>query len=142
MKNGLIAGFVATAVLSVIMVLKSMMGVMPDVNAIAMMAAMIGEKTGMANTIPLAWVMHFAIGTFGWGGLYLILHGVLPGSSLVRGILFGVGAWLIMMLVVMPMHGAGLFGLNIGPHATMATLMLHIVFGAVLGTVFSRLSRA
>lgn len=142
MKNGLIAGFAATAVLSAIMIMKSMMGVMPDVNAIKMMAGMIAEKTGMTNTIPIAWIMHFVIGTLAWGGGYSLLQGMLPGSSLVKGILFGVGAWLIMMLVVMPMTGEGLFGLNIGPHATMATLMLHVIFGAVLGTVYGRLSRA
>lgn len=139
MKNGLIAGFVATVALSAIMVMKSMMGVMPDVNVIKMMAGMIREKTGMTNTVPFAWIMHFAIGTFAWGGLYSLLHGALPGSSLIRGILFGVGAWLIMMLVVMPVTGEGLFGLNIGPHASFATLMLHLVFGAVLGTVYGRL---
>ncbi len=142
MKNGLIAGFIATVVLSAIMILKSIMGVMPDVNAIKMMAGMISQKTGMTNTLPIAWIMHFIIGTVVWGGGFSIIQSALPGSSIVKGIVFGVGAWLIMMLVVMPMTGEGLFGLNIGPHATLATLMLHIVYGAVLGSVFSRLSRA
>jgi hypothetical protein len=35
---------------------------------------------------------------------------------------------------VMPMVGAGLFGMNLGIMAPMMTLILHIVFGAVLGT--------
>jgi len=45
------------------------------------------------------------------------------------------------MVVMMPMAGAGLFGLNlgIGMMAAVMTLILHIVFGAVLGLVFASL---
>ena len=44
-----------------------------------------------------------------------------------------------MMLIVMPAAGAGLFGLNMGMMAPVMTLMLHAIYGAVLGFVFSRL---
>jgi hypothetical protein len=54
--------------------------------------------------------------------------------------MFSIAAWLMMMLVVMPMAGAGLFGLNLGMAAPMMTLMLHAIFGAVLGVVFGKLS--
>ncbi|MET4104588.1 Mg2+ and Co2+ transporter CorA [Roseovarius sp. MBR-78] len=39
-------------------------------------------------------------------------------------------------MVVMPMAGAGMFGMNFGMMAPMMTLVLHIIFGAVLGAVF------
>jgi len=35
--------------------------------------------------------------------------------------------------MVMPMTGAGIFGMNSGIMAPMTTLVLHIAFGAVLG---------
>ena len=41
-----------------------------------------------------------------------------------------------MMVMVMPMAGAGLFGMAFGVMAPMMTLVLHIVFGAVLGAVY------
>ena len=44
-----------------------------------------------------------------------------------------------MMLVVMPMAGAGVFGLNMGMMAPLMTLMLHAIYGAVLGFAFGRL---
>ena len=50
--------------------------------------------------------------------------------------IFGVGAWLMMMIAVMPMAGAGLFGMNFGMVAPVMTLVLHIIFGAVLGGVY------
>lgn len=37
---GLVAGFIATVVLSVMMVAKSMMGIMPELDVIAMLSTM------------------------------------------------------------------------------------------------------
>ena len=45
-----------------------------------------------------------------------------------------------MMLVLMPMAGAGLFGINMGIMASMMTLVLHLIFGAVPGWVRGRLA--
>lgn len=133
-KNGFIAGFVATVVLSVLMVFKAMMGLMPDLNVIAMLSRMMGSPPVMG------WVAHFVIGTIAWGGLFALLHEKIPGNTLwVKGIVFAVGAWLLMMIVVMPMAGAGLFGMNLGIMAPMMTLVLHIIFGAVLGGTFASL---
>ncbi|TDX28351.1 hypothetical protein DFO67_11051 [Modicisalibacter xianhensis] len=55
--------------------------------------------------------------------------------------IFATGAWLLMMLVPMPMSGAGLFGLNIGPMAPVMILILHWIWGAVLGGVYQRLAK-
>ncbi len=147
MKNisaGLLAGFVATVVLSVMMMIaKAMMGVMPDLNVIAMIGNMMGASVGVG------WIVHFMIGTIAWGAGFSVIEGMLPGSSVVvKGIVFGIAAWFGMMIVVMPMAGAGLFGMNmsatLGFMTPIMTLVLHIVFGAVLGVVYqiatSRLS--
>ncbi len=37
------------------------------------------------------------------------------------------------------MAGAGIFGMNLGMMAPIMTMMLHAVFGAVLGGVFAKL---
>lgn len=132
---GAVAGFVATVVLSAMMVVKDMMGIMPELDVIAMLGAM----TGVAAAI--GWVMHFMIGTVAWGAGFALVSDRLPGGSAVmRGIVFGVAAWLAMMIAVMPMAGAGLFGLGLGIMAPVMTLMLHVVFGAVLGAVFQTIA--
>jgi len=77
------------------------------------------------------------IGTVVWGGLFAWLDPILPGSShWFKGVVFGVGAWALMMILVMPMAGAGFFGVNMGMMAPIMTLMLHAIFGAVLGGVY------
>jgi hypothetical protein len=55
--------------------------------------------------------------------------------------ILGTLGWLMMMVAVMPMAGAGMFGLNMGVMAPIATLMLHLIFGAVLGFTYQKLSK-
>lgn len=140
MGKGVIAGFVATLVLSVLMVMKAMMGVMPQMNAIAMLAGMAHRWMGTPMLPLVGWGLHFMIGSLLWGGLFAGLVKAIPGRSpLAKGLIFATAAWLLMMVLVMPMAGAGLFGLHLGFGAPVATLMLHAVYGAVLGVVYGRL---
>lgn len=135
-KAGLVAGFSATVVLSAMMIAKSMMGVMPELDVIHMLSAMMGAPAAMG------WLGHFMIGTIAWGGGFALLHGMIPGSGAVlKGVLFGIAAWLGMMIMVMPMAGAGFFGMAFGIMAPMMTLVLHIIFGAVLGAVYQMQSK-
>jgi len=138
--KGIIAGFIGTLALTGLMILKKNMGVMPDLDPVHMLSTMAAEKMGMEINLMIGWVMHFVIGSVAWGGAFAVLNNVLPGSSqVVKGIVLGIGAWLLMMIGPMPMTGAGLFGLSMGIMAPVITLVFHIVFGAVMGLVFSKL---
>jgi uncharacterized protein DUF6789 len=135
--RGIVAGLIATAVLSVIMIMKGMMGLMPQLNVIAMLGSMMGTSSA------IAWAIHFMIGAVAWGAGFAILFNLLPGkSSTGKGISLGLAAWLMMMFLVMPMAGAGMFGMNMGMMAPVMTLVLHVIFGAVLGGVFGKLGSA
>jgi hypothetical protein len=130
--KGMVAGFAATVVLSSLMVMKATMGLMPDLDVVAMLTKMMGASSPVAG-----WVAHLMIGAVIWGGLFAWLDPSLPGGShWLKGIVFGVGAWLMMMVAVMPMAGAGFFGMSFGMMAPIMTLVLHIIFGAVLGGVY------
>ena len=133
--RGMAAGLAATVALSVIMVAKGMMGLMPELNVIAMLSAMM-------QSVPIVgWMAHFVIGMFAWGVGFVLVSGILPGkSNLAKGVSFGIGAWVMMMLVIMPMAGAGFFGLKMGMMAPVMTLMLHVIYGAILGSVYGKLA--
>jgi hypothetical protein len=77
-----------------------------------------------------------------WGIIYAWLDPSLPGSHWIRGIIFATGAWLIMMIVMTPMAGAGFFGIKIGLMAPIATLVMHWIYGAVLGAVYGAMQPA
>ncbi|MDQ6957521.1 MAG: hypothetical protein Q9M24_00235 [Mariprofundaceae bacterium] len=139
-RKSMVAGFVATIVLSVLMVMKMKMGVMPDLNAIKMMTTMAHGMLGTPAVPVVGWMMHFMIGTVLWGVLFAVIGKLLPGSGYVsKGLSFGVLAWVLMMVMVMPMAGAGFFGLSLGMMAPVMTLMLHLVYGAVLGGLYGKL---
>lgn len=133
--RGIVGGLVATAVMSALMLMKAAMGVMPQLDVIAMLAGMMGVSA------VIAWVVHFMIGAI-WGVLFALGYGVIPGGgSVVKGMLVGIAAWLMMMVVVMPMAGAGFFGMQMGIMAPVMTLVLHIIFGAVMGFVYDKVGR-
>ena len=135
--RGMLAGFAATAVLSALMVMKSMMGVMPELDVIKMLSSMMGMPA------TSGWAAHFMIGTVLWGGMFAVFNSGIPGSSqIAKGGVLGLAAWLMMMLAVMPMAGQGLFGLNPGMVAPVMTAMLHVIFGAVMGLVYAQLAYA
>lgn len=139
--NGMLAGFVATVVLSALMLMKSQMGMMPQVNAIQMLTKMGATYAGLPLNPAIGWMMHFFIGTVMWGILFALLVPRLTGAYWVKGVWFSVGAWLLMMVLAMPMAGAGFFGLNLGIGAPIATLVLHLIFGAVMGGTYGWLEQ-
>lgn len=128
--KGMLAGFAATLVLSAIMVMKTLMGLMPQLDVIGMLASMLGASQAVG------WLVHFAIGTVMYGIAMAIMASYWPGNPISVGLLLGAAGWLMMMVVVKPMAGAGLFGMQLGFMAPVMTLMLHLIFGAVLGWAF------
>ncbi|ANF23822.1 DUF6789 family protein [Stutzerimonas stutzeri] len=129
-----VAGFIATLVLSMMMVVKSMFGLMPQLDVIAMLSGMLGVS------LVGAWVVHFLVGTVGYGIAIALLSRTRPSPEVVSGLILSVIGWLIMMLGMMPMAGKGLFGMQIGIMAPLMTLMLHLIFGAILGWVYGKMT--
>lgn len=134
-SKGMLAGLVATIVLSLLMVLKTAMGLMPQLDLPRMLAGMMGSP----DTPIIGWIVHLAIGIVVYGIAIATLDLKLPGKSCVgHGVILGIIGWLIMMVVLMPMVGAGLFGMDMGIMASVMALVLHLIFGAVLGWVYGR----
>lgn len=138
--NGVLSGLIATVVLSLLMVVKGMMGIMPNLNVVAMLTQM-GHHFMHTPAVPvMGWIFHFVIGALVWGVVYPLAEPAMPAQSgWGKGVIFGMLAWLVMMVVVMPMAGAGFFGFGLSLAAPVMTLMLHLIYGAVLGGTYGRL---
>ncbi|MBV9896049.1 MAG: hypothetical protein JO020_17950 [Chloroflexi bacterium] len=81
----------------------------------------------------------FFVGGMVWALLYaLVFDGRVNGSPLERGVKFALVPWLFSLLIFMPLVGGGLLGLSLGagPLPILGNLVLHAVYGAVLGTVW------
>jgi hypothetical protein len=84
---------------------------------------------------------HFIVGVVVWGLLFGGYDAVATRPApWLKGIIFGIFTWVLMMVVFMPLAKVGLFGSKIGPMAAVVTLMYHLVYGAVLGTTYGLLS--
>ena len=133
--KGFVAGFVATAIVSVLMIVKTQAGIATEFSVIDVLSAVV-ETPGQAE---YGWAAHFAVGVFLWGGLFALASDVFPGSYLIKGLIFGVASWLLMMLGFLPYAGHQPFGADLGGMVPVATLVLHVVFGAVLGLTYQAL---
>ena len=120
--RGVIAGFLATLLLSAIF------------DPMATLAR-------MADVLPptFAWALHFTVGSLIWGAGFALVHGHMRGPSWLRGLLFGLAAWFAVMLTVMPFTRGGFFGLGLGLAAPGVMLLIHLVYGTVLGAIYGLL---
>lgn len=128
--RAIVGGLAGTALMTGMMYgVAPMMGVHMDI------AAMLGSMLGGSWTAGL--LMHVMLGSVVFPLAYvLVLQRWLPGTPVVRGLLFGTGLWLMAQVVVMPMMGAGLFSANAGGlMAAMGSLVGHVVYGTTLGAM-------
>jgi uncharacterized protein DUF6789 len=132
--RGMIAGFVATLVLSGLMLIKGSMDLLPEVNIIRLLVSL-----GSIGTVA-AWMDHFIVGTVVWGLLFAALDEVSQLPHWLKGIIFGIFAWLLAMALFMPLTKSGLFGWRIGIWASVVMLVYHLVYGAVLGVTYGLLT--
>jgi hypothetical protein len=80
---------------------------------------------------------------FAGGLLWALLYGLVferrtRGPAWRRGVLFALIPWLFSLAVFLPIVGGGILGLSLGagPLPIIGNLILHAVYGAVLGTVY------
>lgn len=103
--KGILAGFVATVVLSVCMFAQAMAHWAPALNAVVLLQRLIG------GGVIGAWIGYFVIGTLIWGLVFVWLYSRLPGGyGVFRGLVFGVLAWAAMLLLFFRWPGPAFWG--------------------------------
>ncbi len=108
--KGMLAGLVATLVLSGLLLFKGTINLVPELSIISLLMSL-GSITAVQ-----AWMDHFIVGVVAWGlafGAYDSLAS--RPAHWLKGIIFGVFAWVVMMVLFMPLAKAGVFGWKIGP---------------------------
>ena len=126
-------GVIATAVMSVVAIMAPMMG-MPKMD--------FGEMLGVNNpmlAMPYAagWMIHFVIGIMLTAIYASVFLNRLIGSYVVRGIIFAMIPFVIAQSMMMPVMGNG-FWSGGDLMSIMGSLIGHVCFGAVLGSVYTK----
>jgi hypothetical protein len=92
----------------------------------------------IGDSVAIGLVLNLVLGLV-WAMIYgLWFAQRLPGAGWQRGMLFSLIPWLLSLLVFFPLTGLGLFGseLDAGILPAAGNLVLHLVYGAVLGTLY------
>ncbi len=132
--RAILGGFVGTAVMTLMMYFVAPMMLGKPMDIAAMLGGMLGGSWAMGL------LMHFANGSIVFPLIYAYgLYRLLPGEPWLRGTIWGLILWLLAQVVVMPMMGAGVFSAHAGSlMAVMASLIGHVVYGALLGEIAGR----
>ncbi len=144
-ESALIAGLIATAVMTVLMYLGRAMGMRLDLPR--MLGLMFASSNNLLVVYVLGLILHFMIGAFfgliygwvflnvpstwPWGGIFGALHGMLAGFFL--GLM---PTFHPRMGEDDPVEPPGLFGKNYGRMVPVGLVLLHIVFGLVVAWMY------
>jgi hypothetical protein len=90
------------------------------------------------NSLALAIGLDLLVGIF-WGIVYgFVIDRRMDGPGWRNGMIFALIPWLISIIIFFPVMNAGIFGrdLHAGPLPVVGNLILHLIYGAVLGWAF------
>ena len=136
-KNAIISGVVATFVAGSMMMMNNALHSIPEVHVARTLAGILGHP----DAPVVGWIAFLSLGILVCGPLFAAGAPRIPGRSyLVKALLFGVVSWLAMMLIMMPLAGAGFFGVNRGHVLALATLVLNLSYWLTLGGIFRYLA--
>ena len=120
--NGIVAGFIATLVMS----------------ALHEPVTLVTEAVGVHR--PVAGLLfHFFVGVLLWGSAFGIVHDYLFGPSWLRGVFFASGVALSVLFAIAPLTGSGVLCLKLGVFAPVVVVLFHLAYGAILGAVYGKL---
>jgi len=129
-------GIAATIAMSALMLAGMLAGMspMPKPIPLAIVARILGQGVPQPFLIAAAVTAHLLYGGL-WGGAFAARCAPV---TVPRGLGLGVYLWALMQLIVLPFLGWGVFGAAVTPAIAVATLVLHLIYGATSGALIDR----
>jgi hypothetical protein len=137
-----IAGLCGSVAHTLLMYLKSRIGLLPAFQPYEGFQAALSHMIGSQVHPIVPWALSFLNGAtllgFGFGRFYSHLPGQ---SGVVKGLTFGVAGWLAMGFLFFPLIGLGPFatGLGLGVEPALFSLAMILTYSLVLGAVYGAL---
>ena len=129
-KMGWLSGMVATVIAGSMLLVNNALHSFPDVRVARSLAAILGSPDHVVVGVAAILIT----GIFVFGALFAVLAPRLPARTyLTKSLVFAAASWLLMMVLFMPLAGAGLFGLGRSLIVPGATLVLNLAYWIALG---------
>jgi Family of unknown function (DUF6789) len=136
--RAILAGLIATLVVSILFFMSPLFGVTrPD--AVSLLGTTyVGAKLHTDQTAIeiLGLFFQVIVGAVIVALIYPHLFPYLPGRGVQKGICLGVLLWLVGQIVTVPLLGGGFFGLEASIAAPIVSLLGHVLYGAILATIY------
>lgn len=132
--TGLLTGFGATIAMTLLMMLGMKMGLAPLNMPLMLGRQMLGPTSEESSAKKVGLLIHLLMGSL-LGLIYHLMIGnqiLFSEISYRTGLLFSLLPWALMMIVMMPMMGMGIFGFKKSPMVLPMTLVMHLAYGGIL----------
>ena len=140
---GAFAGVIATLVMSVVMMLgfalapHQLAEPLPFALLARVIARVLHRDAVDIVVVILAIPLHFA-----YGAIWAACAAWSARITWPRGVVVGLGMWLIMAIFLLPLAGDATFSVVSSPIPWVLTLILHIVYGGTFGGIVDRMTRS
>lgn len=147
--RGILAGLMATSILSLLMLMKKSIPQLDTVMLLDKIAHRLAMNAGLPT--PFAgWLWHFIIGSLLWGWMYAVMEPIIPSTRpwlkglyfglWLKGLYLGLMVTLLVWFAVLPIAGAGALGTPLSLIQISVSLIQHLVYGVVLAFSYHWLS--
>ena|SRR3989338_918994 len=132
--KGILAGIMATIAMTVIMGYVAPMVGLPQLGVMR-------RISHLSLDMKLAVVLVYCINRVVFLPLIYVFGArkILPGSGLVKGLIFGVGLWAFIRFVVIPFRGGDIFAIN-NPEQ-MGRILVSLIGNMIYGVIIGKISR-
>ena len=142
-RNSLIAGLCGASVHSLLVLVHSKIGPLPEFQPNYDIQRGLSWLMGTDVHPAVAWLLGFVNGAVIWGFVFGQAYHFLPGKNpWQKGVFFAVCAWAAMGLVFFPLVDRGIFaarlGLGIAPAILLLVMLL--VYGVTMSLVYHQLN--
>jgi hypothetical protein len=133
-ERALAAGFIATMIATILIYYGATVFGLKPLDLSALLAAR------MANNPMLGAMGHYVTGVIAYPAAFLVFWRVLPGSSIAKGLIWGLITFILGQFVLMPLVNGGLLADTFAWRTIVVMLVGHIVYGFVLTGVLGDIS--
>lgn len=133
-ERALAAGFLATMIATILLYYgATAFGLKP-----LDLAAFLAPR--MANNPMLGAMGHYVTGVIAFPAAFLVFWHVLPGSSIVKGLIWGLITWILGQFILLPAVNGGFLADTFAWRTIVVMLLGHLVYGFVLTGVLGDIS--
>ena len=134
------AGLCGSAAHTGLMALKSWARILPGFEPYSDLQALLTSLVGSSVHPIVPWALSYFNGSVVLGFLFGQFYSRLPSRTpLIKGIVFGVGIWIVMGLTFFPVIGKGLFAMDagLGLKPTAFSLLMVLTYSVTLSVAYS-----